>query len=262
MSLQYHPNEIHFTYLYVCCKKISKIQEVADLQKASAEGGNKEMVEENIVPNAEPVIEAVVPAVVEPVVPVAEVPVVAPAEVVVAEVVEAPVVAAVVEASVEVVPVIEAAAEVKPKKTDEEIEKMEMDLCKAVKKGQQNKDYFKKAMMKLREMKKSSKLHKASVDELEVAKVSLATLTLGNEELKAKIQLLETSAVKILERKNALGEFGKDLSEKDILDDDKFELSKVKKENAELKSKLETSSAHVAVKPALVVGDEVKARAK
>ena len=255
-------------------QKISKIQEVADLQKASAEGGNKEMVEENIVPNVEP---AIAPVAVEPVVapvaevvaevvvPVTEVPVVAPAEVV-AEVVVEPIVEApvteVVEAPAVVEAVIEAAAEVKPKKTDEEIEKMEMDLCKAVKKGQKNKDYFKKAMMKLREMKKSSKLNKASIDELEVAKTNVATLTLGNEELKAKIQLLETSAVKILERKNALGAYSKDLSEKDILDDDKFELAKVKKENAELKSKLETASAHVAVKPALVVGDELKARAQ
>ena len=250
-------------------RKISKIEEVA-VAKAPAEGGEKKMdvndkvVKEEVQPIPAPVVKVEAPA--KPIAASIEVPVVASVEVpVVAEVViEAPVVVPVADVIVAqivepeapvaeiVTPVIEApvveAAATKPMKTQEEIEKIEMDLCKAVKKGQKSKDYFKKAMLKLREMKKAAKLNKASIDE--------------NEILKAKIELLEISAVKILERKNVLGECSKELSEKDILNDEKFEMAKMKKENAELKSQLVTSSTPVAVKPAQIVNNEVAKRAK
>lgn len=78
----------------------------------------------------------------------------------------------------------------------------------------------------------------SSVNELNLAKDE-------NNSLKERILLLETSAVKILERRNVLGDQAKNLSEKDILDDDKFEVARLKKENAELKLQANKGSGHV-----------------
>jgi len=268
-------------------QKIQKIEDVADLQKASAEGGNKEMdnkEELNQTPTVVvPPVEAVVPvevivevpvvaevptveikAVVEPVVtaPVAEVLAIVPVvETVtpITPVVEAPIaeVPVVVEpiaelaiaAEVVVEPIIAAVVPLEDVEeeddSEEKIKKMEMDLCKIIAKNKKYKNFFKAACKKIKEMKTAAKLNKASEDETVVIKSE-------NEDLKAKIQLLETSAVKILERKNVLGECGKDLSEKDILDDGKFEVARVRKENEELKSKLVTASAPVSVKSEIV----------
>ena len=77
-------------------------------------------------------------------------------------------------------------------------------------------------------------------------KASAEALAKENETLKEKLQLLETAAVKIAERKIALGDFGKDLSDKDILDDEKFEVAKQKHENAIKKSELNTASSALA----------------
>jgi len=247
-------------------RKIVKIEESADMQTASAEGGKQEMdsIEEiknqnpePVVPVETPVVEAVAAPVVETPVATVETPAETPvvAEVVTeVPVVEAPV-AEVATPIVEVVTEVEAkpvelvaasevvleVAEVKPMKTQEEIDEMEKELCKAVLKNKKLKSYFKAACKKAKSLKTSAKLNKASEDEIVSVKSE-------NDDLKAKIQLLETSAIKIIERKNMLGEFGKDLSEKDIMDDDKFEVAKVKKENELLKSKLETASATITVK--------------
>lgn len=115
-----------------------------------------------------------------------------------------------------------------------DFEQLKQDYAKAVAKNEKYKGYFKAACKKVKAMKKELNVNKASVDE--------------NVELKAKVELLEGNAVKIIERKNVLGDFGKDLSEKDILDDDKFEMAKVKKENADLKAQLDSSSSHISVK--------------
>jgi probable phosphoglycerate mutase len=77
-------------------------------------------------------------------------------------------------------------------------------------------------------------------------KASVEAMQKENEALKEKVQLLETAAVKIAERKLALGEYGKDLSDKDILNDEKFEVAKQKVENAVKKSELNTASSAVA----------------
>jgi len=229
-------------------KKINRIEEIAALHTASAEGGNKEMAQEEVVsdvknmevPPAEVVAET-------PIVPVVEVPVtvvvpevVAPIEVVA----EVPVVAEVVaQEEVPVVPVVEPVLEkaAKQVKSPEEIEQMELDLCKIVAKNKKYKDFFKAACNKIRTLKKSASMNKASVEEIEVVKTE-------NEQLKTKVEFLETSAVKVVERKNMLGDAGKDLSDKDILDDDKFELARAHKENADLKASMNTASAQVAVK--------------
>ena len=237
-------------------KKVISIEDVADLNKASAEGEVIGMEnQDNVQPQAnlapvEPV------AVVEPVVstPTAVVddqvtPAIEPVSTV-AEVVAEPV--AVVESNVVVEPVVVSeelvvAEVVKPKMyTQEEMDKLQCQLDEAKAKTGKMKKLFKAACGKKRSLSKASILHKASVDELEVAK--------------AKIELLEANAVKIIERKNTLGEFGKNLSHKDILDDKEFELAMVKKENAELKSHLNVASTHVAVAPTKRVDDLKKMR--
>ena len=86
----------------------------------------------------------------------------------------------------------------------------------------------------------------APVANADFNKASAVALAKENEALKEKLQLLETAAVKIAERKIALGEHGKDLSDKDILDDEKFEVAKQKHENAIKKSELNTASSAVA----------------
>jgi transposase-like protein len=221
-------------------KKIEKITELADIAKASAEGGSEGMdkIEDKI--EEVPVAPIVADAPVE--VKAVEVPV----EVVPVE----PVAEPVVETVVEPVKVDEVPAEVPAEEpvVAKEATKEEVELAKAVAKADKMKKYFKAACGKIKKMKAEKQMNKASADELEVAKVEI-------NDLKAKIQLLEVSGVTIIERKNMLGEFGKDLSEKDILDDDKFEVAKVKKENAELKNQLNTASKEVAVKKEKQVSD-------
>lgn len=85
-----------------------------------------------------------------------------------------------------------------------------------------------------------------AVTDTEVLKASVESLQKEIEGQKEKIKILETAAVKLIERRNALGEFGKDLSDKDILDDDKFEVAKIKAENKALKHELNTASSHIA----------------
>ena len=244
-------------------KKVMSIEDVADLNKASAEGEVNGMEnKDNVQPDAnlapvEPV------AVVEPVVstPTAVVDdqvtsVIEPVSTVAEVVAEA---VAVVESNVAIEPVVVSeelvvAEVVKPKMyTQEEMDKLQCQLDEAKAKTGKMKKLFKAACGKKRTLAKASVLHKASVDDLEVARVE-------NTDLKAKIELLEANAVKIIERKNTLGEFGKNLSHKDILDDKEFEFAMVKKENAELKSHLNVASTHVAVAPTKRVDDLKKMR--
>jgi len=84
-------------------------------------------------------------------------------------------------------------------------------------------------------------LNKAAVEKLEadlkevMAKLELATAELKKfqdaEAEKAKIEL----ASKIQARKDELGEFAKDMKDEDIMDETKYEMAKLRKENAELK---------------------------
>jgi broad specificity phosphatase PhoE len=97
-----------------------------------------------------------------------------------------------------------------------------------------------------------------AVTDTEILKASVESLQKEIESQKEKIAILETSAVKLIERKKALGEFGKDLSDKDILDDDKFEVAKIKAENKALKHELNTSSAHLAETSSVRGEDETK----
>jgi len=100
-----------------------------------------------------------------------------------------------------------------------------------------------RAVAKIVSMKKEQTLTKASLEttaneELEKVK----------EEAKAKIELYKANAKTIIERQASLGDHAKNLSEEDILNDDKFARIKAEKENAELKAQLETSSDVVGTK--------------
>jgi len=68
-----------------------------------------------------------------------------------------------------------------------------------------------------------------------------------------KVEFYKENAKKILERREELGEeYAKDLSDIDIVNDDKFNLVKIEKENLLLKAQLETSSEEdivVGIKP-------------
>jgi broad specificity phosphatase PhoE len=89
-------------------------------------------------------------------------------------------------------------------------------------------------------------VRKGEGSDTEILKSSVDTLQIENEALKAKIHDLESAAIKVAERKNVLGEYGKDLSDKDILDDGKFEVARKNAEQAKRKLELNKSSVNVA----------------
>jgi hypothetical protein len=82
-----------------------------------------------------------------------------------------------------------------------------------------------------------------------------AELEAENQALKEKIALLETAGAKIAERKNTLGSFAKDLTDKDILDDAKFDVAM----NAKRKSELNKASVQIAEVGQLNDGERLQA---
>lgn len=100
-----------------------------------------------------------------------------------------------------------------------------------------------RAVAKIVALKKETKLAKASLEtssQQDIAKIK--------EDAKAKIELYKASAKTIIERQAELGNYEHSLSDKDILDDDKFAKAKLEKENSELKAKMETSSDVIGIK--------------
>jgi hypothetical protein len=147
-----------------------------------------------------------------------------------------------------------------------------------------NKQILRKAVSKIRKIKKDFELLKK---EAEITKANLENLKVKREkyskgikkfanqikQLKSKAKSLEvtvsslkkevedtkhfylTNAKKVLERRNELGDFAKDLKDKDLIDDTKYELTKAKKIIAEKeaeKKKIELKTA------SLIVGDKEK----
>ena len=103
-------------------------------------------------------------------------------------------------------------------------------------------------------------LNSASIEKLEAdlkevtAKLEAASAELKKfqdaEAEKAKIEL----ASKIQARKDELGEFAKDMKDEEIMDETKYEMAKLRKENAELKA----GKVQPAVKPDLTKGSADK----
>ena len=82
------------------------------------------------------------------------------------------------------------------------------------------------------------------------------------EEFNKKVEMYKEHAKTIIERRNLLGEYAKDMTDEQVLDDKEFEIAKLRKENDELKKKtMETSSTMVS-KPADKDKDIEKIRKK
>ena len=113
---------------------------------------------------------------------------------------------------------------------------------------------LRKAVKKIVELKKSINLDTASLksdSELEIAKI--------REESDKKIKFYKENASEILSRRTKLGgTFSKDLSDKDILDNDKFEKAQLELEVANLRSDRENSSDVVGDKTTTMDGDALR----
>lgn len=83
------------------------------------------------------------------------------------------------------------------------------------------------------------KMYKASKDEIEATKIECAS----------KVEMYLSNANKLIERKAQLGKFAEGMTDEAILSDKDFEVACIRKENAELKARLE---AVVAEQPAVV----------
>jgi hypothetical protein len=88
--------------------------------------------------------------------------------------------------------------------------------------------------------------------ELASIKVQLEEITKAKDLVQAELDRRdeEIKKAKVASRKEALGEFAKDIADADILDEVKYEMALLKKENAELKKAVaETSTTEDAEKP-------------
>lgn len=130
-------------------------------------------------------------------------------------------------------------------------------LRKAVKKLRDIEKGFEVDNTKLRQVVRKAvgrvlDVKKASKETLTTSKTAKDTLTAGIRklakqviELRKQVGLYEASAVEIVTRRNELDGFGKELSNEDILNDDKFAKAKLEKENALLKASVESDENEI-----------------
>ena len=97
----------------------------------------------------------------------------------------------------------------------------------------------------------------AELASLKAALAEATTKLAGFEAEKAATETARKAALVKARRDELTEEFAKDLKDEDVLDETKFELAKLKKENAELKAK-SGKPATAAVKPALTKGSDNK----
>ena len=98
-------------------------------------------------------------------------------------------------------------------------------------------ELVRKAVGRILDIKKKTKtnLEKASSDKDRLTK-GIRKLAKQVIDLRKQVELYESSAKEIVSRRDELGEFGKDLTDEDILNDDKFAKAKLEKENTLLKA--------------------------
>ena len=112
-----------------------------------------------------------------------------------------------------------------------------------------NRETLRKAVRKIIDLKKQTNLENASINDKEkTLKIAIRKAVRKLIDLKKSSQkevaFYKENAKAIYERREELGvEFASELSDTDILDDDKFGRVKAEKENVELRLGLETSSA-------------------
>ncbi len=104
-------------------------------------------------------------------------------------------------------------------------------------------DLRKKAIKKMAQLVKKSK---TELTELDKSVISLKEeITKIKDESSKKIEFYKANAVKVQTRRAELGDFVNDLTDEQLVNDDKFEKASLEKENAELKSSMEQSSSDI-----------------
>jgi dsDNA-specific endonuclease/ATPase MutS2 len=97
------------------------------------------------------------------------------------------------------------------------------------------------------DLKKSAKLEVASIT-AEAEKSRKETIAKIKTEADEKIKFYKANAQKIVERRTELGDYAKDINDKDIVNDDIFVKAKLEIENADLRAKAEGGNDTVGVK--------------
>lgn len=147
------------------------------------------------------------------------------------------------------------------KKMDEKIEKLQGENATL----KVEKDNLAKEIASLKEsiatLQKSYDEAKAKVTEAE-ARVTEKANELAESLTKAETDKAEAIKVAVenakisTERRSELGEFAKEMSDEDLLNNDKFEIAKLKKENSELKTKSASTSVNKGSTDKLDVGSK------
>lgn len=135
-------------------------------------------------------------------------------------------------------------------KVDSPAEDLKKDEEEA--KTEEVKEEAKTEEIKVEEVKTEVKTEEvaAETEEVKTLKAQIevlkAQLQEKDAELVTKIEEAKKQTATLIERKNVLGSFSKDISDAEILDEGKFEILRLKKENAELKqARVEKSSLEV-----------------
>jgi len=108
------------------------------------------------------------------------------------------------------------------------------------------KSFIKKIVNKVRKLRKEANLDTASLksaNTLEIAKIQ--------EKADTKIEFYKTNAVELVKRRDVLGEFGSELSNEKIMDDNAYALAKSEKDNALLKASLNSGIEVIGDKPSI-----------
>ena len=103
-----------------------------------------------------------------------------------------------------------------------------------------------KAVGRILDIKKKTRtdLEKASSDKDRLTK-GIHKLAKQIIDLRKQVELYESSAKELVSRRNELGEFGDDLTDEDILNDDKFAKAKLEKENILLTASKESDENEI-----------------
>jgi len=120
------------------------------------------------------------------------------------------------------------------KTPDEIIEDLQNQLKESKSTIEKLEEEKKEAEKKVEDIQKEKTETEKKAEELEKEKEKLEK---EKKEAEEKAKLYEENGKKIAERRAELGDFAKDLSDEDLLDDNKYEIARLKKENYELRKK-------------------------
>lgn len=109
---------------------------------------------------------------------------------------------------------------------------------------------------KVESAKKDEQIKTLEEAKKQISEAAQAELKKATDEVTAKVEEAKKQAVILTERKAELGEFAKDMKEEDILNDDKYEIAKLKKENASISKALEEAKKSTGKEAGAVRGSE------